>query len=280
MVLAPVYLDRSVWTSAPRPVAKLVSLDPAAVKGVAVHYTGSTSPLGETATLSLSCKRLEDERVFHTSPQPQGRGWSDIAYQAAIDVEGRVFDCRGIQYRSAANGNVPVNMAYGACTWLLGVGDQPTPAMVEAFRDWRETRWLEMYPHATAVVGHRDLYQTDCPGAPTYALVTSGALTHPPEDDVPLTDAEIDAIATHTRDKILAVTYGNNPDGSPHTLGNVLGETLTGVRALQHGSPVTLTADQVQALATAVAGHLPPGADPQVIARAVAAELGRRMAGA
>lgn len=52
------------------------------------------------------------------------------------------------------------------------------------------------------------------------------------------------------------------------------------VDALQHGSPVTLTADQVQALAAAVAGHLPPGADPQVIAHAVVAELGRRMTGA
>lgn len=84
--------------------------------------------------------------------------------------------------------------------------------------------------------------------------------------DMPLTDAEIDAIALRTRDKILAVTYGNRPDGKPHTLGNLWGETLTDVAELtakvdaltaavhaltSTGTPVTLTAAQVTAIGTA-----------------------------
>jgi hypothetical protein len=264
------YHQRSDWTDAARPVDKLVRLDPAEVVGVAVHYTGSTRPLGSTASVALSRRRLEDERVFHTSAPPQGRGWSDIAYNVAQDVEGRVFDARGIAYRSAANGNAAVNRQYGAVTWLIGVGDRPTPAMIDAFKEWRREYWLARFPRATTVVGHRDLYSTECPGDPAYALVKSGALTKE-VDDVPLTDAEIDAIATRARDKLLAVTYGNQPDGKPFTLAMLLGEVR--VNAIKASTGV-----DVNALATAIVSKLPPGqADPAAIATAVADELSLRL---
>jgi hypothetical protein len=241
-------------------------MTPAQVRGVAVHYTGSTSPLGPTATLQLTARRLEDERVFHT----QGRGWSDIAYSAAIDQAGRVFDCRGIAYRSAANGSVTVNQQYGAITWLIGVGDRPSAAMIQAFRDWYHSHWLVRYPHATAVVGHRDLYSTDCPGDPAYALVRSGALTV--GDDVPLTDAEINAIADRARDKLLAVTYGNGADGRPFTLAMLWGEVR--VNAIKAATGV-----DVNALASAIVAKLPAGngIDPQALATAVADELAGRL---
>lgn len=265
------YFQRSAWTSTPRPVSKLAALVPLDVEGLAVHYTGSTTPLGQTTSLALSARRLEDERRFHTDPPPQGRGWSDIAYNIAMDVEGRVFDARGIAFRSAANGNADVNRRYGAVTWLIGVGDKPTPALVDAFREWRQTHWLVRYPHATAVVGHRDLYSTECPGDQAYALVRSGVLTT--GVDVPLTDAEIDAIATRTRDRILAVTYGNSPDGKPFTLAMLLGEVR--VNAIKAATGVDIDID---ALATAIVAKLPPGqADPRAIAIAVANELSTRL---
>ena len=47
--------------------------------------------------------------------------------------------------------------------------------------------------------------------------------------DVPLTDAEVDRIATATRDKILAVTYGTGGDGKPFTLAMLLGEVRVNV---------------------------------------------------
>lgn len=267
------YYQRSAWTDTPRPVSKLVPLTTSEVVGVAVHYTGSSRPLGSTASMALTVRRLEDTRRFHTAAPPAGRGWSDIAYQVGIDVAGRVFDLRGIGYRSAANGNATVNQQYGACTWLLGTGDRPTQAMIDAFRAWRRDYWLARYPRATKIVGHRDLYATECPGDPTYALVRSGALLLPVpgDDDVPLTDAEIDAIATRARDKLLAVTYGNQPDGRPFTLALLLGEVR--VNAIKAAAGV-----DVNALATAIVAKLPPGqADPRVIATAVADELALRM---
>jgi len=263
------FYQRSTWTDVQRPVDKIVQLTSSEVLGVAVHYTGSARPLGQTATFALSVRRLEDERAFHTAPPPVGRGWSDIAYNVAIDVEGRVFDARGIAYRSAANGDATVNRTYGAVTWLIGVGDKPTPVMIDAFKQWRQEYWLPRYPRATTVVGHRDLYSTECPGDPAYALVRSGELTT--GVDVSLTDAEIDAIATRARDKLLAVTYGNGLDGKPFTLAMLLGEVR--VNAIKAATGV-----DVNALATAVVAKLPPGqADPNAIATAVADELSLRL---
>jgi hypothetical protein len=250
-------------------VGKLVPMSRSAVRGVAVHYTGSSSPLGSTASLALSARRLENERAFHTGAPPAGRGWSDIAYGVAIDQAGRVFDCRGITYRSAANGDATVNQQYGAVTWLIGVGDTPTALMVNAFREWRTSRWLAMYPKATTVVGHRDLYQTACPGDPAYALVRSGVLTQ--GGSVALTDAEIEAVAVRTRDKILAVTYGNQPNGKPFTLALLLGE-------LRVNAAKAATGVDINALASAIVAKLPVGnVDPAVIAAAVADELSLRL---
>jgi hypothetical protein len=121
-------------------------------------------------------------------------------------------------------------------------------------------------------VGHRDLYPTDCPGGSAHALIRSGLLT----DDggsVALSEAEIDAIATRTRDRILAVAYGNQPDGRPFTLGMLWGEVR--VNAMRAATGVDL-----EAVAAAVIARLPDGgagADPHTLAVAVADELAQRL---
>jgi hypothetical protein len=242
------------------------------VEGIAIHYAASEEPFGPVATLATTVRRLEEERRLHTTPQPDGPGYVDIAYQVAMDVDGRVFDCRGIGFRSDSNGNEADNHEYGAVTWILGIGDRPTAALVNAFRLWRQEHWLPRYPRATKIVGHRDLCPTECPGDSTYALIRSGALTK--GVDVPLTDAEIDAIATRTRDKILAVTYGSQPDGQPFTLAMLWGEVR--VNAIKAATGI-----DIDALASSIVSKLPPGQgghiDPQTIAVAVADELSSRL---
>jgi len=271
------YYGRSAWTSAPRPVDRLVPLEVAHVRGIAVHHTGRGEPLGSRTCLQQSARRLEEDRLAAV----RGRGWTDVAYQVAVDADGRVFDCRGLEHRPQANGNPTANARFGAAMLLLGTGEEPTGAMVEAFRDWRRTRWLARYPQAAAIVGHRDLYPTACPGDAVHALVRAGTLADADPTDggsVVLTDDEIDAIATRTRDRILAVTYGNHPDGRPFTLGMLWGEVrINAARAA--------TGVDVEALAEAVVARLPrPAAapdgtaiDPHTLAVAVADEIAARL---
>ena len=198
------YLDRSAWTRTPRPVSKLTPLDATRLVGVAVHYTGSTGPLGSTPTLAQSVARLEAERVDHTSRSSSDptKPWTDIAYQVAFDQAGRVFDCRGIDYRSAANGDQDVNSTHGAVTFLIGVGDQPTQALLDAFTSWYRAVWLRRWPNATRIVGHRDLHATACPGNAVYQLIRAGTLAGPDPGRNPVAALPLDdigrAVADHT----------------------------------------------------------------------------------
>ena len=203
------FLSRDVWTQHP-PVRALTPFAAGEVLGVAVHYTGSARPLTDDPTVAQSCALLEAERRLHvTAP----RSWSDIAYNAAIDKAGRVFNLRGIEHRSAANGDERVNRAWAAVTFLVGVGEGPTPVQVEAFTAWRRL-WLRRWPAATRVVGHRDLHSTECPGAPLYALVTAGRLSPgppPQEDHLALSEEDLDRVADRVADRLLAAPGGKAP---------------------------------------------------------------------
>jgi hypothetical protein len=201
------YIPRSGWAPTAIPERKLKHFDAAVLRGVAVHYTGSTSPLGETATLAQSVARLRAELTQHT----KGNGWTDIAYNFAIDEAGRVFELRGLECWSAANGDPGVNAPYAACTFLIGVGDKPTPAAIQAFHDWREGMFLKRWPRAVIVVGHRDLHSTECPGAPLYALVHNGSLA---KGAAPALPAPKELSMTPTVQEIADELFSDRPDGA------------------------------------------------------------------
>lgn len=193
---------RSAWTRS-GPIRPLTPLDPAQVRGVAVHWPGAAgAQWGQAPTLAQSAARLEAERVQHTTPSKSdpSKPWSDIAYSQACDLAGRLFDLRGIGYRSAANGNQTTNSQYLAITILMGERDTLTPSAVDAVRAFRQ-QVLSRYPHATQVVGHRDLYSTECPGPQAYALVRSGAfassLASTPEAPVSWNPADLEQLADY-----------------------------------------------------------------------------------
>lgn len=286
-------LPRSAWSSTPRPIG-LTPLDPAAVKGLAVHWPGAeTGTWGPAPTLAESAARLEAERAYHVT----GKGWSDVAYSAAVDLAGRMFDCRGLAWRPASNGNQTLNAQYPSVTVLMGPGDAVTPQAVAALRAVRAFH-LARYPHATAVVGHRDLWSTDCPGPGLYQVVRSGILTSAPlEADVPLDQADMKAIETLLARVIPGLVWGStwpaghDPESGGEvresaqdrllwaSRGSVLAPTLDSVRSVLEeirshvaaGAVVTLSAQQVADIAAAV-DRAP--ADPAALAGAVVRALG------
>jgi len=178
------YLRRADWTrTAPRKA--LAALDPDRLRGFAVHWPGSAAPLGDLTQTQVA-RRLESYRAMHTAPGGIGTktGASDIAYQVAIDQEGRVWPLRGVASRSGANGDAGLNALWGAVLLLVGPGEQPSRKLVHAVQDFREDVWLKRYPKATRVVGHRDLHGTACPGPLVYELVTRGVFRRPPAPPV------------------------------------------------------------------------------------------------
>lgn len=180
------YLPRSEW-EARTPEGGPGLLDPDHVEGVAVHWPGTEShtPILSKAAVASA---LRGWQAYHMD----GRGWSDIAYQVAVDQAGRAWSLRGFRTQSGANGNEDVNERYGAVLLVLVQGEEPSAAMKATTRaviaDFRR-----MYPKGTAIKGHRDVRPagTDCPGPAAYAALVRGEFTpgtpttpDKPEDDL------------------------------------------------------------------------------------------------
>ena len=112
------------------------------------------------------------------------RGWSDIAYQVAVDQAGRAWTLRGLRTQSGANGNNDLNERYGAILLVLVTGEQPTAAMKATTRaviaDFRR-----IYPRGTAIRPHSAVRPdpTDCPGPAARAAIARGDFTPGSSED-------------------------------------------------------------------------------------------------
>jgi len=148
--------------------------------GVACHWPGTSTKFRGASAASIA-SALRGWQNFHMDV----RGWSDIAYGVGIDWAGRVWELRGIDVRTAANGSTESNRDYTAALWIIGIGEQPTEAQIQAFRDWRSSRLLVVHPQAAAVKTHNDVRTspTECPGPAVTALVRSGTLLRPGDID-------------------------------------------------------------------------------------------------
>lgn len=176
------YKPRSAWTSTARGGDTLTDLQ---LAGVSVHYPASGNVTLANLTEREVIERLRGWRNYHV----RTKGWSDIGYQVAIDGQGRVWDLRGIERvpaASASEANPDANREWGACLFIVGDNEQPTKAAIQAFREWRQDRWLTKWPNAVEVRGHGQVpgAQTACPGKPLRALIDNGILTLPLVTDV------------------------------------------------------------------------------------------------
>jgi hypothetical protein len=136
------------------------------VVGIALHWPAMS---GTVHTVKGAIASLQAWQNYHMDTH----GWSDIAYQEAIDQDGNVYVLRGLRNRSAANGNTTTNGTHGAILLIVGPGEQPTPALVAAVRR-RVARHRELFPNSRRIVGHGDLKSTTCPGPVVMAAIRAG----------------------------------------------------------------------------------------------------------
>jgi hypothetical protein len=133
---------------------------PATNAGVAIHWIGPgawrAQGNGNPGAL------MRQIRSWHT---PQGK--CDFAYSLAVNdstvIEGRSTPARP-RVRPASNGNASVNQSHYSVVLLIGDRDGPVPDAMLATAG-RAVRWLRANAGAgPAVVGHRALTATACPG--------------------------------------------------------------------------------------------------------------------
>ena len=158
--MATTYLSRDEWGAAPPTKTLPVS---SALKGVCLHWMGF--PIhDDPATIVRSIQRN------HMNPP---KSWWDIAYNELISQTGVVVEGRGLTVRSGAQGGTRHNKAYVALGLLIGPGQEPTDAMIEAVRG-RISVVRYFQPQATEIVGHKDLKATTCPGPDVYRMIRAG----------------------------------------------------------------------------------------------------------
>jgi N-acetylmuramoyl-L-alanine amidase-like protein len=157
---------RAEWTKTPPANANKVVRS--LLKGVAIHWNGPAVP---NSALTDPRSYLEGVRRFHTNTN----GWSDIAYNLAVDQNGDIWQLRGLGYQSGANGDTKVNDQYLAILCVLGQGQKPSPEMVDGVAR-AVRRFRVRYPGKKAIVGHRDIRAggTDCPGDKLYRHLKAG----------------------------------------------------------------------------------------------------------
>lgn len=163
------YLSRSAWGArASRGSSPLVASE---VDGIAVHWPGMAKPISSQSAVASALRGWQN---YHMDV----RGWSDIAYQVAVDQAGRAWTLRGPRTRSGANGDADVNRRYGALLLILAPGEQPSEAMKATVRgviaDFRE-----IFPKGTLIRPHSAVRpaDTDCPGDAARAAIARGDFT-------------------------------------------------------------------------------------------------------
>lgn len=158
--------NRKAWGArAPRARYRL---NPLEVDGVALHWPAITSPRVNVAQVKASLRAWQR---YHM----ETHGWSDIAYQIAIDNRGNWYQLRGLRHRSGANGDTDVNLRYGAFLLVLAEGEKPSPELIATVRN-RIERFRHIFPNGTQIVGHQDVRPdpTSCPGPQVMDLIHAG----------------------------------------------------------------------------------------------------------
>lgn len=173
--------SRKDW-GARTPTAGPGDLTPSRVEGIALHWPAMSSPL---RTVAAVMDALRSWQTYHMLT----KGWSDIAYQVAVDQAGNRYILRGLAVQSGANGGDDVNERFGAALLVVAPGEQPTPELIAEVRtvvaDHRA-----MFPNSRRVVGHSQIRPepTACPGPAVLRLINEGAFNprHAQEDDMQL----------------------------------------------------------------------------------------------
>jgi hypothetical protein len=146
------------------------------VDGTGIHWPGMAKKIDVTGETGFrrACSALRGWQAYHMD----GRGWSDIAYQAAVDNVGRKYTLRGLTVQSAANGNQDVNQRYGAILLILAPGETISPAMASTVREVISEFRLR-FPQGTAIKPHSAIRPdgTDCPGPAGRMAIATGRFT-------------------------------------------------------------------------------------------------------
>lgn len=160
------YITREEWGARP-PSGGRNSIN-ATPLGTSIHWNGPgcASAIRKHSQCAGFVRGIQD---FHMDV----RGWSDIAYTDFTCPHGDIFEGRGRNVGTAANGTTWGNQNYYAVYLMWGEGDgTPPDAMLDAAAD--AVAMHRTWGAGDDVTTHRALYATRCPGDEIAGMVEAG----------------------------------------------------------------------------------------------------------
>lgn len=134
------------------------------VEGWVVHYVGAAHMhVNPTCADSQALIRNLQADAF-------GRNYVDFEYNFAVDPCGRIFEGRGFNYQSGANGTTSSN-AHAWSVVYLGGPDTPLTDNAKAALSWLTQEGARRKAMCNYVRPHRSVVSTACPGDTVAAYV-------------------------------------------------------------------------------------------------------------
>ena len=268
----PVIHSRADWGA--QPPKRASKLDPSRIGIVDVHWPGSKGHLARDR--AGVAKALRDWQSFHMGKPPKGRGWSDIAYNIAVDLSGEVWELRGWD---AVDGGVASRSDDVTILLVMGDQDQMTDAMKTSVL-WAMGEFERRLGRKLRRTHHGALTQTDCPGPEATAWSRAGFpapnTNNIQEDDMPLSDDDLK--------KIFNTVWNGGPglDLIPQHAegGGAWPSTILGAATARIAQQIAPLRGEIAGLTTALqsitAGQ---GLDLDAVKKAVAAAVAESLAG-
>lgn len=199
------------------PSRKPNRFNPKIVRGVTLHWIGATALAHAPDDIDKLRKRWAGIQRYHIHT----KGWFDIAYNFGVGLGGHIFEGRGWEYQSGANGKSKfiknTNSKYMAILLLNGMEDTPTPAQISAVQALvRQARVY--FPDADEIRPHSYLKGggTACPGNAVRSLIKAGEFepaplpVTPPPAGVPEHNGQVDLTGAQVVDLLRKVRKGLN----------------------------------------------------------------------
>lgn len=169
------FVSRAQWGARPRVPGASNNL--VAHPEITIHYEGEgwVWPWPHS-TCDDKVRAMQD---YHMD----GRGWSDIAYTELACPHNYVFEGRGYDHQSSANGYETANEQSHALQAMWGSkAGAPVPDDLKRALLWG-IDYLVDHGARRVIKGHRDWKPTTCPGDELYAWIQAGC---PSPDKAPI----------------------------------------------------------------------------------------------
>ena len=183
-------ISRAGWGA--KPPESVTPWNVSALEGICQHWFGSP----KAAATHAGC----DDLLRGVQRTHQAGEFNDIAYNFGVCPHGTVYELRGWNRQTGANGTNEANKTLLAVVYMAGVGDALTPQARDAL--------IALYDMAfkkgvgVKAVGHGTITGSECPGPAVRNFLASGVWRPlPPTPDKVrwvVTNAEGKEIATPT----------------------------------------------------------------------------------